>query len=128
MPLRVVVVGGGLSGLVAARALSRQRVQVHVVEARQRLGGRVWTLRDDEFSTEPIEAGGEFIDGDHQAIRDLAKELGIGLTRVIRDGFGLALETNGRLRIHSSQRAIWRAFKRALAHDAETLAAVECEW
>ena len=57
MPLRVVVVGGGLSGLVAARALARHRIEVHVVEARQRLGGRVWTLRDDEFSTELIEAG-----------------------------------------------------------------------
>ena len=128
MPLRVVVVGGGLSGLVAARALARHRIEVHVVEARQRLGGRVWTLRDDEFSTEPIEAGGEFIDGDHHAIRDLAKALGIGLTRVIREGFGLALEVNGRLRIHSSQRSIWRAFKRALAQEAESLRAVECEW
>lgn len=128
MALRVVVVGGGLSGLVAARELSRQRIDVHVVEARERLGGRVWTLRDDEFSREPVEAGGEFIDGDHTAIRELARALGLQLIRVIRDGFGLALDVNRRLAIHKNQRSIWRGFTRALAKDAATLADINCDW
>jgi monoamine oxidase len=126
--VRVVVVGGGLSGLVAARELSKQQAIVHLVEARERLGGRVWTLRDDSFSTEPVELGGEFIDDEHKAIRDLARTLGLELTRVLRGGFGLALETNRRLRIHTNQRSIWRAFKRTLAEDAKAFDEVECDW
>jgi monoamine oxidase len=126
--VRVVVVGGGLSGLVAARELSKQQAIVHLVEARERLGGRVWTLRDDSFSTEPVELGGEFIDDEHKAIRELARTLGLELTRVLRGGFGLALETNGRLRIHTTQRSIWRAFKRTLAEDAKAFENVDCDW
>src|SRR5262245_19423769 len=105
--IRVAVVGGGLSGLVAARELSREAAEVHVIEARERFGGRVWTLREDDFSTDPIELGGEFIDGSHKAIRTLARELGLELTRVLRDGFGLALEVNGRLRVYNAQQPIW---------------------
>jgi monoamine oxidase len=125
---RVVVVGGGLAGLTAARDLARQGAEVRVVEARDRLGGRVWTLRDDEFSREPIEAGGEFIDGDHTAIRELARELDVAVVRVIRGGFGLALDIEGKLRIHATQQTIWKAFKRALARDAKALQSGECNW
>ncbi len=42
-PTRVVVVGAGIAGLAAARALREQHVDVVVVEARKRVGGRVWT-------------------------------------------------------------------------------------
>jgi monoamine oxidase len=126
--VQVIVIGGGLSGLVAARELARQQASVHVLEARERLGGRVWTLRDDSFSTAPVELGGEFIDGEHEAIRQLATTLGLQLTRVVREGFGLALEVNRRLRIHNTQNTIWRGFKRALEDEAEALEDVECDW
>jgi monoamine oxidase len=117
--VRVVVVGGGLSGLAAARALSRAGGDVHVIEARERLGGRVWTLREDDFSPEPVELGGEFIDGSHSAIRDLANELGLELTRVIREGFGLALEVDGRLRIYTTHQPAWRRFQKTLEDAAQ---------
>src|SRR5919106_2596394 len=116
--IRVAVIGGGLSGLVAARELAKQQADVHVIEARSRLGGRVWTLRDDSFSTEPVELGAEFIDQSHETIRSLAREHGLELTRVLRGGFGMALEVNGRLRIHTAPTAIWKGFKRALQNDA----------
>jgi monoamine oxidase len=126
--IRVAVIGGGLAGLVAARELSKQQAVAHVIEARSRVGGRVWTLRDDSFSTEPVELGGEFVDGSHQPLRDLASECGLALTRVIRDGFGLALEVDGRLRIHNTQKNIWRGFRRALADDVEAFEETDCDW
>ena len=126
--VRVAVIGGGLSGLVAARALAKQQASVHIIEARPRLGGRVWTLRDDSFSADPVELGGEFVDGSHEGMRALVRDLGLKLTRVVRRGFALALEINGRLRIHNSQQSIWRGFKRALAADAAAFEEVGCDW
>ncbi|HYH88850.1 MAG TPA: NAD(P)/FAD-dependent oxidoreductase, partial [Solirubrobacteraceae bacterium] len=46
MTRRVVVVGAGLSGLVAARELEARGCEVAVLEARERIGGRVWVRRD----------------------------------------------------------------------------------
>jgi monoamine oxidase len=124
----VAVIGGGLAGLVAARELAKRQAAVHVIEARSRLGGRVSTLRDDSFLTDPIELGGEFIDASHDEIRTLARELGLELTRVLRDGFALALEVDGKLRIHTNQKTIWRGFKRALQHEADLHGETECDW
>src|SRR5688500_1053942 len=44
-PKRVVVIGAGLAGLVAAYELKRQRHDVVVIEAQNRVGGRGHTLR-----------------------------------------------------------------------------------
>lgn len=126
--IRVAVLGGGLAGLVAARELSKQQAVVHLIEARSRLGGRVWTLRDDDFSSEPVELGGEFIDQSHDEICSLTRDLGVELTRVVRDGFGLALEIDGRLRVYNTQQDIWRGFKRALQPDASAFEETECDW
>jgi monoamine oxidase len=43
-PSRVIVIGAGVAGLAAASALRAQYVEVVVVEARERVGGRVWTV------------------------------------------------------------------------------------
>ena len=126
--MQVVVVGAGLSGLVAARSLSRQGAFVHILEARERVGGRVWTLRDDPIAPFHVEAGGEFIDGEHEAIRALARELGLSLVRVLRDGFGLALDHGRFVRVHRTQTALWRRFKRALKPFASLFEDVDCNW
>ena len=57
----VVVLGGGCAGLAAAAALAEKGVDVALLEARSRLGGRVWTLHADG---EPIELGAEFVHGE----------------------------------------------------------------
>jgi monoamine oxidase len=51
-PRRVVVLGAGIAGLVAARELERQGASVTVLEARSRVGGRVWTLRGGDRFTD----------------------------------------------------------------------------
>ncbi len=59
-PVDVIVVGGGVSGLAAARALARRRLRVVLLEARPRMGGRIDTQRPKGWP-EPVEMGAEFI-------------------------------------------------------------------
>ncbi|MFC7740008.1 flavin monoamine oxidase family protein [Nocardiopsis composta] len=54
----VVIVGAGVAGLIAARELGRSGLRVTVLEARDRLGGRVWT---DERLGRPLEIGGTWV-------------------------------------------------------------------
>jgi monoamine oxidase len=58
----VIVIGAGVAGLAAACQLSRAGLAVHIVEARDRIGGRVLTRIDPECHC-PIEFGAEFIHG-----------------------------------------------------------------
>jgi monoamine oxidase len=83
--MTVIVAGGGLAGLTAARALARSRVSVTILEARERLGGRVRTVRLE--AGQHGELGGEFIDADQKEIRSLCDELAVPLVRVLRSGF-----------------------------------------
>ena len=83
----VIVAGAGLAGLTAARELQRRGARVTVVEARDRLGGRVWTRRDGFADGQHAEAGGDLIDPDQKAIRRLAQELGLTLSPILRGGF-----------------------------------------
>lgn len=58
----VVVIGAGAAGLAAARSLHDNGIDVTVLEARDRIGGRVWTIHDPAALV-PIELGAEFIHG-----------------------------------------------------------------
>lgn len=57
-----IVIGAGASGLAAARTLQNAKQSVLILEARDRLGGRVQTNYD--FATHPIECGAEYIQGE----------------------------------------------------------------
>ena len=72
---RVVVIGAGMSGLSAARELRRRGYEVTVLEARQRIGGRVWT---DRSLGVPIDMGASWIQGtDGNPLTRLARENGV---------------------------------------------------
>jgi monoamine oxidase len=71
---RVIVVGAGMAGLSAARELVAHGVRVVVLEARDRLGGRVWTDRSLGY---PMERGASWIEGaDGNPMTELAREAG----------------------------------------------------
>ena len=73
---RVVVVGAGLSGLNAALILERWGFEVQVVEARERVGGRLWTL--DHLPGSP-EGGGNVMGSNYGRIFKMAHDLEVPL-------------------------------------------------
>lgn len=86
----VVVVGAGLSGLAAARAVAAEGRSVVVVEARDRVGGRTegGTLSDGQW----IELGGQWIGATQDRMYALVAELGLRTVPTYNDGdivFGL---------------------------------------
>lgn len=75
--MRVCVIGAGFSGLVAAEELKNKGHEVFVLEARNRVGGRVWSQQMSNGSW--IERGAEFIEEDQHAVGDLARRLDVAL-------------------------------------------------
>lgn len=74
---RVIVVGAGMAGLVSARLLHDSGFAVTVLEARDRLGGRVWT--DDRLGA-PLDLGGSWVHGvDGNPLTLWCEKLGIDL-------------------------------------------------
>lgn len=69
----VVVIGAGVAGLSAARALHENGVDVVVLEARERVGGRIFTHRDLNTPV-PIELGAEFIHGSALELDEILRE------------------------------------------------------
>jgi phytoene dehydrogenase-like protein len=58
----VIVIGAGAAGLSAATALGQAGLPVTVLEATERIGGRIFTLRDPVCQA-PVELGAEFVHG-----------------------------------------------------------------
>ncbi len=86
----VLVVGAGAAGITAARVLHERGVSVAIIEARDRIGGRVWTLHP-AIAPVPIELGAEFVHGRAP-----------GLNQVLADASLTHLDIDGR-RFHAGR-------------------------
>ncbi len=90
----VVIIGAGAAGLAAARALIDGGARVVVVEARDRIGGRIHTIRDDRVPV-PIELGAEFIHGSAPETGEITREAGLLTCEVLGERWAAGA---GRLR------------------------------
>lgn len=110
----VAVVGGGLSGLAAAWSLSAAGREVVVLEARERVGGRLLNLALAEGVTG--ELGGQWVGSDHGRVRRLAEALGVELFPQHTAGRNL-LDVAGKRRRYRGTiprlgpRVLWDAFR-----------------
>jgi len=77
---KVVVMGGGISGLSAARLLQQHGVDVIVLEARDRVGGRTCTITDPAYRW--VDIGGAYIGPTQRRVARLANQLGIQFYKV----------------------------------------------
>jgi monoamine oxidase len=80
---RVIIVGAGAAGLMAGRELARAGNEVIILEARNRLGGRIYPLDENDFGY-PAQGGAEFVHGNAPVTHALAHEA--GLTLAPREG------------------------------------------
>ncbi len=107
----VIVIGAGMAGLAAASVLSKQAT-VTVLEARQRMGGRIWTNRDFGAA---VDLGAAWIhDIAENPIAQLAEQMGIS-TAVIDHGDRAVYDADGRELSQEDVRAHEKNFKRWLA-------------
>jgi monoamine oxidase len=104
----VAVLGAGVAGLAAADELRRQGLRVVVLEARDRIGGRILTHHDERFPF-PLELGAEFVHGDAPETGRIVREAGALIYEVAGEHWRAE---RGRLRRYGE---FWRRIDRVLA-------------
>lgn len=106
----VIVIGAGAAGLNAARKLAERSLRTILLEARDRIGGRVLWKAVPGLSA-AIELGAEFIHGDAPETYDLLRAIGSGAQPLADESWSLR---NGRLDRDSDDFGSWAAiFERA---------------
>ncbi|HXH34789.1 MAG TPA: NAD(P)/FAD-dependent oxidoreductase [Plantibacter sp.] len=88
----VVIIGAGASGLTAATKLKAAGLSVAVLEARDRVGGRLWT---NDIEGAMLEIGGQWVSPDQTALIDTLAELGLDTYSRYRDGDSVYINGDG---------------------------------
>lgn len=124
----VIVVGAGLAGLSAARGLEHDGARVTVLEARDRVGGRVHTIRGLFADRQHGEAGADLIEGEQTLVHELARAVGLRPRRILRAGFTYyGPDSAGRNRVWKSP-SVWKDAVVRLKADIDRYQAAGQRW
>ena len=114
----VIILGAGIAGLIAAYELGRAGYRVKVLEARERVGGRVWTIRGGDRVVQSgrqdqraqfdrglyFNAGAARIPASHRAILSYASRFGVPMEVFVNANRGASWDLGGK--IHQERRMI----------------------
>lgn len=129
----VAIIGAGAAGLTAAFRLQAAGRAVTLYDATNRIGGRMHTRRDFNADGQFCELGGELVDTNHQALRDLAAELGVGIERIASEAGQEFYHIGGQLyaqqdMIGQDGQGAFANLAARIAEDQEKLLTAEDEW
>jgi len=128
--VRVVVVGAGFAGLMAAWRLTQDGCEVVVLEARDRVGGRVWSqelIPGDRRTV--IERGAEFVLDGYDVLREVLAELGLELAGTAMSYYQREPVGGGQVAAPEvDECAAWVAAAAAAAARGASLAEVAAGW
>jgi monoamine oxidase len=118
----IAIVGGGVAGLTAAYRLSQKGRPVHLFEASQRCGGRIFTRKNFNADNQFVELGAELVDTGHKDLIRLAKELGLKLQNLLKNDPGHdTYWFDGKARSEEDMRLAFTPLGNRIAADAEGL-------
>ena len=123
---RIVVIGAGFSGLAAAYELTRAGYDVTVVEARNRVGGRVISF-SDIVPGKNVEGGGELIGSNHPAWVGYAKQFKLDFLDVGEEDLEFPIVLNGKRLTSDESEALWEEMEKAFAGIYADAAKVEAD-
>lgn len=76
---KVIIIGAGFAGLAAAHYLQKKKIDFVILEARNRINGRVFSHTMDEKENLVIELGAEWVGNSHERVQSLCQEFGLEL-------------------------------------------------
>jgi monoamine oxidase len=124
--ISVLVAGAGLAGLTAARELVKRGAKVTVVDARDRVGGRVFTAREPFLYREHAEMGADLIDESQMEICKLISDVGLRTARILPAGFASIKQDGRRRRIGG--RGAWKELGKLLQPEVRAFCVSEQRW
>lgn len=124
--ISILVAGAGLAGLTAARELTKKGAAVTVIDARDRVGGRVLTVRDPFLHGEHAEAGADLIDESQTAICTLIAAVGLRTARILPGGFTAIRQDGARRRIGGKRN--WEQLGKRLQPEVRAFCVSEQRW
>jgi monoamine oxidase len=122
----VLIAGAGLAGLTAARQLATRGAAVTVVDARDRVGGRVLTARTPFQHGQHAEAGADLIDESQTEICRLIASVGLHMAAILPGGFASVRQDGLRRRIAGKHG--WQDLARRLQPQVHALRVSEQRW
>jgi monoamine oxidase len=124
--ISVLVAGAGLAGLSAARELARKGAKVTVIDARDRVGGRVYTAHQPFLHGEHAEMGADLIDESQTEICKLISDVGLRTATILPGGFASVKQDGERRRVGG--RGAWKELGKLLQPEVRAFCVSEQRW